>query len=428
MTPQQGFATTIIGFELLFVLLFSANFSLPGLTGDGKDASVGDAHYPMFQDVHVMIFIGFGFLMTFLKKYGMSSVSLNFLVSALAIQWAFIAHPLVEQVAHGKFETQILDIPQLICADYAAGAVLISMGVVLGKTTPTQLVWMTFFEILFFAINEFICADEIGGSDMGGSVVLHLFGAVFGLGVSWSLGVPTEEKTKHNASSYTSDLYAMVGTLFLWMFWPSFNGALGDTSNFDRQRSILNTVLSLCGSCMSAFVLSLLSNKKFDMVHVQNATLAGGVAIGTSCNWMSSPGVTLCVGMVAGALSVQSYVSGQDILEKKFGIHDTCGVFSLHGVPGLVGGLVGAFVGVFSGGYNASEVSAGDQLVKQLLIVAISVGFAAITGAATGLLLRSSAFKQQEKMYEDVEWFETPDAESEKEEKHNPTKIQPIVD
>jgi hypothetical protein len=26
--------------------------------------------YSMFQDIHIMIFIGFGFLMTFLKRYG----------------------------------------------------------------------------------------------------------------------------------------------------------------------------------------------------------------------------------------------------------------------------------------------------------------------------------------------------------------------
>ena len=33
-----------------------------------------------------MIFIGFGFLMTFLKKYGLSAVSLNMICSALAIE------------------------------------------------------------------------------------------------------------------------------------------------------------------------------------------------------------------------------------------------------------------------------------------------------------------------------------------------------
>ena len=33
-----------------------------------------------------MIFIGFGFLMTFLSKYGFSSVGFNFLISAVTIQ------------------------------------------------------------------------------------------------------------------------------------------------------------------------------------------------------------------------------------------------------------------------------------------------------------------------------------------------------
>lgn len=40
-----------------------------------------------FQDVHVMIYIGFGFLMTFMKRYGFSSVGFNLLLAALAVQW-----------------------------------------------------------------------------------------------------------------------------------------------------------------------------------------------------------------------------------------------------------------------------------------------------------------------------------------------------
>jgi len=41
----------------------------------------------VFQNVHVMMFIGFGFLMTFLKKYGYSALSINFLIAALVLQW-----------------------------------------------------------------------------------------------------------------------------------------------------------------------------------------------------------------------------------------------------------------------------------------------------------------------------------------------------
>ena len=44
--------------------------------------------FAVFQDVHVMVFIGFGFLMTFLKRYGFSALGYNFLIAALVIQWA----------------------------------------------------------------------------------------------------------------------------------------------------------------------------------------------------------------------------------------------------------------------------------------------------------------------------------------------------
>ena len=38
------------------------------------EAPLEGLRYSMFQDVHVMIFVGFGFLMTFLSKYGFSAV------------------------------------------------------------------------------------------------------------------------------------------------------------------------------------------------------------------------------------------------------------------------------------------------------------------------------------------------------------------
>lgn len=46
--------------------------------------------YPMFQDVHVMIFIGYGFLMVFLKSHTWSSIGFNFLVGSWVIQVAIL--------------------------------------------------------------------------------------------------------------------------------------------------------------------------------------------------------------------------------------------------------------------------------------------------------------------------------------------------
>lgn len=43
-----------------------------------------------FQDVHVMIFVGFGFLMTFLKRYSFGGVGFNFLIASFGLQWALL--------------------------------------------------------------------------------------------------------------------------------------------------------------------------------------------------------------------------------------------------------------------------------------------------------------------------------------------------
>ena len=65
-------------------------------------------------------------------------------------------------------------------------------------------------------------------------------------------------------------LHLSLGTLFLWLFWPSFNGALigGDA----RYRAIVNTYFSLSGSVLMSFVISMLLDpkRKLDIVRCYN--------------------------------------------------------------------------------------------------------------------------------------------------------------
>jgi len=41
----------------------------------------------MFQDVHVMMFIGFGYLMTFIYKYSYSALAQTMLLTIISIEW-----------------------------------------------------------------------------------------------------------------------------------------------------------------------------------------------------------------------------------------------------------------------------------------------------------------------------------------------------
>lgn len=52
----------------------------------------------------------------------------------------------------------------MINADFCSGAVLISFGAVLGKTSPIQLLLMALFEVTLFGINEFVLLSVIGVS------------------------------------------------------------------------------------------------------------------------------------------------------------------------------------------------------------------------------------------------------------------------
>lgn len=66
-------------------------------------------------------------------------------------------------------------------------------------------------------------------------------------------------------ASYTSDIFAMVGTLFLWIFWPSFNSALVDGP--EQERAIVHTYLALAGK---NFVLNFYQHINFQRLVESN--------------------------------------------------------------------------------------------------------------------------------------------------------------
>ena len=50
----------------------------------------------------------------------------------------------------------------MLYSDFAAATVLISFGVVIGKTSPLQLIVMSLIEIVLFEVNEIIGRKHLG--------------------------------------------------------------------------------------------------------------------------------------------------------------------------------------------------------------------------------------------------------------------------
>uniref|UniRef100_A0A8C5MFJ5 Rh family C glycoprotein n=1 Tax=Leptobrachium leishanense TaxID=445787 RepID=A0A8C5MFJ5_9ANUR len=385
--------------------------------------------YSSFQDVHVMIFVGFGFLMTFLQKYGFGSVAFNFMLAAFGIQWAILMQGWFHSFEDGKI---LIGVENLINADFCVGSVCIAFGGVLGKVSPVQVLVMTLFQVTLFSVNEWVLLNQLHVIDAGGSMTIHTFGAYFGLTVAFILRRPKLNERNHNEGSvYHSDIFAMIGTLFLWMYWPSFNSAVSNHGDA-QHRAAINTYCSLASSVLTTIAISSAVNKtgKLDMVHIQNATLAGGVAVGTAAEMMLTPYGSLIVGFICGIVSTLGYKYLSPLLTSKLGLHDTCGIHNLHGMPGIIGGIVGAvtaaaatedvytapgLIAMFRFEGDWANRSPSTQGGYQAAGICVSLAFAFVGGTIVGLILKLPIWGEpaDENCFEDAVYWEIPNEEEE---------------
>ncbi|XP_006629149.1 ammonium transporter Rh type C 1-like [Lepisosteus oculatus] len=385
--------------------------------------------YPSFQDVHVMIFVGFGFLMTFLKRYSFGAVGFNFLIAAFGIQWALLMQGWFHHLDFNDGKIKI-GIENLINADFCVAGCLIAYGAVLGKVSAVQLMVMTLFGVTLFAVEEYIILNLIHARDAGGSMVIHVFGAYYGLAISRVLYRPNLDQSKRlQGSVYHSDVFAMIGTLFLWMFWPSFNSAIAGHGD-GQHRAAINTYLCLASCVVTAVMISSVVEKKgrLDMVHIQNSTLAGGVAAGTAAEFMLTPYGCLIVGFCCGIISTLGYVYLTPFLESKLKIQDTCGIHNLHAMPGLIGGIVGAitaaaaskevyseegfkltfgFEGEFA--HRTASIQGGHQAAG----IAVALAFGLVGGTIVGIILKLPIWGDpaDENCFNDEVYWEVPEDE-----------------
>lgn len=139
--PHRAFETVFIISQIIVIILFAFCTEYgEGVHPAASSTEVLDkrnnvqVYYPLFQDVHVMIFVGFGFLMVFLKTHSWTSVGFNFLIAAYCLEIAILITGFWHMaLVEGEFHPITLDIPSLIIGDFGAGACLISFGAILGK-------------------------------------------------------------------------------------------------------------------------------------------------------------------------------------------------------------------------------------------------------------------------------------------------------
>ena len=89
--------------------------------------------------------------------------------------------------------------------------VLITIGALIGKVNPLQMLIIAIIETVFFAINEKVCNHFLQSTDFGRSVAVHLFGALYGVAISRMIFNRRVCTSKALDMSYKSEMYAMIG-------------------------------------------------------------------------------------------------------------------------------------------------------------------------------------------------------------------------
>ncbi|XP_067278026.1 rh blood group, D antigen isoform X2 [Pseudorasbora parva] len=359
-----------------------------------------------------MIFMGFGFLATFLVRYGFSGSGFNVLLAAMAIQWAVLMNGFLLPQRHQHHRREIhISMKSVIEAELCAASALVAMGAVHGKTNPVQLLLMALMEVTGFVISQWTLRTLLNADPLYSIMLLHIFGALFGVMVSWVLhrkGInPKHEKEKMDRNM---GLFAMFGTLFLWMFWPSFNSALVYHS---RERElkltvIYGTYLSLAVSVVMAMSVSMLTSSKgkMNMVHVQSSALSGGVAIGVAMTAVHAPWIAMAIGFCAALLSALGFKYMKDQMLFAFQCHDTCGVLNVHAIPGILGWFAHLIIRLAS----SESTIVMRFAVYHICVLLITVCMSLVLGTATGLLLKCSFWRPQQdrKCFDDQAFWEFP--------------------
>ncbi|GAB6024250.1 hypothetical protein CHUAL_008946 [Chamberlinius hualienensis] len=281
--------------------------------------------YPAYSDVNVAVLLGFGFLLTFLKRYSYCGIGFTLYLSAILVQWSILCDGFF------NFENGyiLLSIDDFISANMSVMAGLIAWSALLGKLNPLQLLVMALVQMPFQSTLKFLIHNvyqiKINQAiDHGSSMSCHLFGSLFGLAASVVIFKKEHKKHRNEQRCDFLDIFSSIGTLILWIYWPNLNSST--LSGDDKHRAIINTYLALLSSCVTTFTLT-------SLIHPQS-----GVAIAGTCATMLGPYAALIIGTLAAIMSITAAHYLSPVL-LKFRVHETRDVLSFHAIPAIFGSI-----------------------------------------------------------------------------------------
>jgi hypothetical protein len=96
----KAFAILLTIIEVIIIVLYGV---FVRFEKDKHESTLNMERYPAFQDINVMMLIGFGFLMAFSKSFSWSAVTYTFFMNAVSVQLYILLSALWKRVLSTGF-------------------------------------------------------------------------------------------------------------------------------------------------------------------------------------------------------------------------------------------------------------------------------------------------------------------------------------
>uniref|UniRef100_A0A7S0QNB2 Ammonium transporter AmtB-like domain-containing protein n=2 Tax=Cryptomonas curvata TaxID=233186 RepID=A0A7S0QNB2_9CRYP len=405
-------------------------------------------------DMNMYTYLGMCLTMTYLRKYAYTSLGMSFLMGCLAQEWcglllqwiplAWCSH--LKQIyssvgcpyGNNPDLTQFdnyqrslactcedmsslisITVSDFVRGQYGVVAVLVSYGALLGKVNPLQMLLIVVINVGAYCGNKFLCVDYRGGVDNTGSLyTTHIFGAAFGLGVSVVVSGKRPSENPDNSPRYQSNNYAILGSLFMFCTYPSFNAYWAPAAL--RVYVAANTFAALMAGGMFAFIwANLIYPNGPTVMHLQDGVLAAGVAASTPASMFVSPVIMMIIGAGGTLAATLSFRYLQPLIDDQ----DTQGITSLHLIPGLWGAaimIVVCIIGIDNNWTTLDNVALMSTIMPhygqqwsstatQAIITGFSICVGGVSGAVTGVVARMTGRIALAGSYSDHVFWIVPD-------------------
>ena len=221
------------------------------------------------------------------------------------------------------------------------------------------------FAVLWFTISYIPMAHMVWGGgylaadgalDFAGGTVVHINAAIAGLVGAYLLG----KRAGFGKEAFKPHNLPMVfmGTAILYI------------ANEIAALAFVNTVVATAGAILSWVLAEWMTRGKPSLLGACSGCIAGLVAVTPAAGTVGVGGALL-LGLIAGVAGLWGVV----MLKRWLKVDDTCDVFGVHGVCGIVGCLAtGILTATSLGGTGYAEgVTMGHQFGVQALSVVVCI-------------------------------------------------------